>query len=47
MVIALDRGSAGAEFGEWELPNIRWNLLAKHLFKAKARKSLVCSFQRV
>jgi len=23
MVIALDRGSAGAEFGEWELPNIR------------------------
>jgi len=22
-VIALDRGSAGAEFGEWELPNIR------------------------
>merc|ERR1711963_601563 len=23
MVVALDRGSAGAEFGEWELPNIR------------------------
>jgi len=23
MVIALDRGSAGAEFGEWEVPNIR------------------------
>jgi len=32
MVVALDRGSAGAEFGEWELPNIRWNLLAEHLF---------------
>ena len=46
-MIALDRGSAGAEFGEWELPDIRWNILTKHLFKAKAGKSLVCSFQGV